>query len=268
MCTGIGATLEFDIEHARDASLCVVRLRGELDMISVPQVKRAVGDALARGCDNVVMDLHELTYADSSSLSLLVWLDRELEARSGRLVLAAASPNISRVLELSGLIGLAPTIVAVPDVHEAINGLTLGERSEPALWTEHLTITAAPDTLPEARTHVADLLGALNIPESMVFDVRVAAGEALANAIRHGSPGGERDEIDIDVTAFSDRVEIVVTDTGCGFDGLGCESGDLYAESGRGVMFMRAFMDQVDFEALPGGGTSVTLVKHVPTQSA
>jgi anti-anti-sigma factor len=266
MLTGIGAALEFTIEHAQDASLCVVRLRGELDMVSVPEVKRAVGESLARGCDNVVMDLRELTYADSSSLSLLVWLDRELEARGGRLVLAAADPNISRVLALSGLIGLAPTIVTVPDVDLAIDGVTLGERTEPALWTEHLTITAAPDALPEARTHVADLLAALDVPESTLFDVRVAAGEALANAIRHGSPGGERDEIEIDVAAFSDRVEIVVTDCGCGFDGLACESGDLYAESGRGVMFMRAFMDHVDFEALPGGGTSVTLVKHVPTQ--
>lgn len=260
--------MEFAIEHAQDASLCVVRLRGELDMVSVPQVKLAVGESLARGCHNVVMDLRELTYADSSSLSLLVWLDRELDARGGRLVLAAANPNISRVLALSGLIGLAPTIVTVPDVDLAIDGVTLGERTEPALWQEHLTIPAAPDALPEARTHVADLLATLDIPEPTLFDIRVAAGEALANAIRHGSPGGERDEIEIDVAAYSDRVEIAVTDTGCGFDGIACASGDLYAESGRGVMFMRAFMDQVDFEALPEGGTAVTLVKHVPTQTA
>jgi anti-anti-sigma factor len=237
-------------------------------MVSVPEVKHAVGDALARGCDNVVMDLRELTYADSSSLSLLVWLDRELDSRGGRLVLAAANPNISRVLELSGLIGLAPTIVAVPDVREAIDGLTLGERTEPALWTNHLTIAAALEALPETRTHVADLLAELDIPESSLFDIRVAAGEAVANAIRHGSPGGERDEIEIDVAAFPDRVEIVVSDTGCGFDGLACASEDLYAESGRGVMFMRAFMDRVDFKALPGGGTSVTLVKHVSAQPA
>ncbi len=260
--------MEFAIEHAQDANLCVVRLRGELDMVSVPEVKHAVGESLARGCDNVVMDMRELTYADSSSLSLLVWLDRELDARGGRLVLAAADPNISRVLALSGLIGLAPTIVTVPDVDLAIDGVSLGERTEPALWKEHLTIPATPEALPEARMHVADLLAALHIPEPTLFDIRVAAGEALANAIRHGSPGGEQDEIEIDVAAYSDRVEIAVTDTGCGFDGLACASGDLYAESGRGVMFMRAFMDQVDFEALPEGGTAVTLVKHVPTQSA
>jgi len=266
MLTGIGVALEFAIEHARDASLCVVRLRGELDMLSVPKVRRAVGDALVHGCDNVVMDLRELSYADSTSLSLLVWLDRELDARGGRLVLAAANPDISRVLELSGLIGLAPTIVAVPDVRDAIDGLTLGDSTEPALWAEHLTIAAAPDALPEARTHVADLLARLDMPESTLFDVRVAVGEALANAIRHGSPGGEHDEIGIDVAAFPDRVEVVVTDSGCGFDGLACASDDLYAESGRGVMFMHAFMDQVEFEAAPEGGTSVRLVKHVPVQ--
>lgn len=236
-------------------------------MVTVPAVRTALADALARGRDNVVIDLSDVSYADSSSFSLLVWLDRQLDMRGGRLVLAGADGNVSRVLELSGLIGVAPTIVAAPDVSSAIEGLTLAERDEAPLWREHLTLPATPDALPSARTHVADLLEAVAVSDSVLFDCRVAAGEALANAIRHGSPGGERDVIEVDVSAFTDRVEIVVTDKGCGFDGLSCATGDLYAESGRGVMFMRAFMDHVDFEALPHGGTSVTLVKHVPAQS-
>ena len=39
-------------------------------------------------------------------------------------------------------------------------------------------------------------------------------------------------------------------------------SDDLYAPSGRGIMFMRALMDRVDFEPAPGGGTLVRLTKH------
>ncbi|HZL07420.1 MAG TPA: anti-sigma factor antagonist [Coriobacteriia bacterium] len=260
--------LDFDLKHARDANLCVVRLRGELDMVTVPEVKAALGDSLARGCDNVVMDLQGLTYADSSALSLLVWLDRALDERKGRLVLAAANANISRVLELSGLVDVAPTIVAAVDVHEAIGGLGLEERAEASLWEDHCAIPATPDALSDARSHVMALLEEMEIPESTLFDVRVATGEALANAIRHGSPGGERDVITVDVAAFPDRIEIVITDSGCGFDGTACANGDLYAESGRGVMFMKAFMDHVGFEALPDGGTSVTLVKHIPPRPA
>jgi anti-sigma regulatory factor (Ser/Thr protein kinase) len=39
-------------------------------------------------------------------------------------------------------------------------------------------------------------------------------------------------------------------------------SPDLYAPSGRGIMFMRALMDRVEFETAGGGGTLVRLVKH------
>lgn len=255
--------LDFDLEHSRDARVCVLRLRGELDMLTVPSVRTALTDALPRGCENVVIDLALVTYADSSSFSLLVWLDRELDAKGGRLVLAGANANVGRVLELSGLIGVAPTIAAVPDLKTALDAFEPVERQLAPIWHEHRTLPAAPDVLPAARSEVADMLKTLPLPESSLFDVRVAAGEALANAIRHGSPGGATDTIDVDVTAYGDRVEIVVTDRGCGFDGLANTCDDLYAESGRGVMFMRAFTDRVDFEALPGGGTRVTLVKHL-----
>jgi anti-sigma regulatory factor (Ser/Thr protein kinase) len=54
-----------------------------------------------------------------------------------------------------------------------------------------------------------------------------------------------------------------VTDSGDGFDGSTLRSEDLYASSGRGVMFMRALMDTVEFASCTDGGTAVTLVKHV-----
>jgi anti-sigma regulatory factor (Ser/Thr protein kinase) len=58
-------------------------------------------------------------------------------------------------------------------------------------------------------------------------------------------------------------VVLVVLDKGEGFDGEAASDGDPYASSGRGVMFMRALMDHVVFERQPGGGTAVTLVKHL-----
>ena len=76
-------------------------------------------------------------------------------------------------------------------------------------------------------------------------------------------PVAQSDSIEVEITAYTDRVSIRVTDTGRGFDGATCRSDDLYASSGRGVIFMRALMDTVEFESCPDGGTAVTLVKHV-----
>lgn len=249
-------------EHQHDERVCVMRVHGEIDMVSAPDVRLALEAAVNRGCVHVVMDLARVSYVDSSALGLIVWADRMLEPRGGRLVLAGAGRDVSRVLELSGLVGSAPTLAATADVSEAVVGLELPPVPDTTLWTRVLSFPARAESLASARAEVSEVLRPLALPESTMFDVRVAVGEALSNAIRHGSPQGGGDTVTVDVLAHRDRVVITVTDRGEGFDGTSASGEDVYAASGRGVMFMRALMDHVDFERLPGGGTAVTMVKH------
>lgn len=258
--------MEMTVERGVNTTVCVVRLCGEVDMSTVPQVRSSVESAVLSGCDNVVLDLSKVTYADSSALGLIVWLDRLLEPRSGKLVLAGAQRDVGRVLELSGLIGLAPTIVSAADVDDAVGGLELPEHRVAPVHTESIRAHADVEDLPRLRTQVCELLGDTGMSDAALFDLRVAVGEALANAIRHGSPGGTADVVDIEVSVYGDRVVVVVTDAGGGFDGSPGVDEDLYASSGRGVMFMRALMDRVDFSIAPGGGTAVTLTKHMERQ--
>ena len=131
-----------------------------------------------------------------------------------------------------------------------------------------MDLPATADTLASGRARVCEALDPLSIAESSMFDIRVAVGEALANAIRHGSPGGDSDRVSVEIGAYRDKVVIRVADSGAGFDGCAVPSNDLYASSGRGVMFMRALMDRVEFESCADGGTVVTLVKHVASPPA
>ena len=87
-------------------------------------------------------------------------------------------------------------------------------------------------------------------------------GEALANAIRHGSPADGESEIRVRIRAYPERIVLEVLDNGPGFDGAHSGSEDLYAPGGRGIMFMRALMDRVEYDAPPTGGTVVRLTKH------
>lgn len=251
------------VEREHDARVCVLRVHGEIDSSTAPDLEAALQSAVNRGCINLVIDLAHVSYVDSSALGLIVWLNRILEPLRGRLVLAGASRNVSRILEVSGLVGAAATVSAAPDAGEALAGLMLAEPPEPPLWSRRIEIPARSSSLSGMRADVCEMLGPLNIAEQTEFDIRVAVGEALSNAIRHGSPGGEGDVVSIVVTAHPDRVVLVVSDGGAGFDGQLARDGDPYASSGRGVMFMRALMDHVDFVRLPEGGTAVTLVKHL-----
>jgi len=250
-------------EYDYDTRACVVRVHGDIDLYTKPDLERALEDAVKRGCINLVLDLAEVAYVDSSALGLIVWVNRVLEPRDGRLVLAGAGRDVTRILALSGLIEAAPTVSAAPSADAALAGLALDDLATAPLWTKTLELPAAPASLSRMRGEVCDILEPLHLTESVQFDIRVAVGEALSNAIRHGSPRGEGDEVGVSVTAYADRVALTVSDRGGGFDGDATCDGDPYAPSGRGVMFMRALMDHVEFCRVPGGGTSVILVKRL-----
>lgn len=256
------------LDYEPKSNICVAKVVGDIDAFTVPDLRASLEGALNRGCTSIVLDLGRVSYLDSSALGLIVWLNRILEPKEGKLVLASATGDVTRILEISGLIGAAPTVSAAADTTDALAGLTLTEPNTPPLWTQMIQIQAAPSSLAEARQEICDLLDPLQLPDSTLFDIRVAVGEALSNAVRHGSPRGEADVVLVSVTAYSDRVIVTVTDTGLGFNGIAAASGDPYATSGRGVMFMRALMDQVEFTPLSSGGTSVSLVKHLDGREA
>jgi anti-anti-sigma factor len=255
------------IERPGGTSACVVHVEGDMDTAVVPEIRSAVDAAIALGCTCVVLDLADVTYADSSALGLIVWMDRRLRPLDGRLVLAGADRNVNRVLEISGLVGLAPSVVIASDAQQALSGLELPpERSGPS-WEERLIVAAEVSRMAGVRNRVCDLIAPLGLSEAALFDLKVAVGEALANAVRHGSPGGSGDEVQVTVSADRDRVVVTVQDGGDGFDGDPLSGDDVYASGGRGVMFMRALMDRVEFARCDAGGTLVRLTKRLSAES-
>jgi anti-anti-sigma factor len=261
-------SMTYEIAHEHGPRACVVRLSGDIDMSMVPELRTSLDEALSGGCNNVVLDLTEVVYADSSALGLLVWLDHKLRPIGGRLVLAGASSDVARILELSGLVTVAASIAMSDDVGTALDGLELPEVPTETLWTQRVNLIADVDKLASVREQVCEILAPLEFADSALFDIKVALGEALANAVRHGSPTGEGNQVVVDITAYDDRVVLEIMDSGAGFDGTHAGSDDLYAPSGRGIMFMRALMDRVEFERAEIGGTLVRLIKHRATGNA
>lgn len=95
-------------------------------------------------------------------------------------------------------------------------------------------------------------------------DVEVALFEALANAVIHGNHEQKSKSVRISCRVEpSHRVSIVVCDQGSGFDPCAVPDPtspeNLGAEHGRGILMMKAFMDEVHFEK---GGTEVHMVKN------
>lgn len=254
----------FEIERQSPVSTCVVRLSGDIDMSVVPDLRAKLEETIDAGCHNVVLSLQDVDYVDSSALGLLVGLDHRLRPFGGRLVLSDSNKDVSRILELSGLVSVAASIVMSPTVESALEGLQLPKAATEMLWEKDFQMPIDVNQLSPIREQVCAALRPLGFPESSLFDTKVALGEALANALRHGVIKPDEGEVHVHLVAYDDRVVIEVVDNGPGFDGCHVAEHDLYAPGGRGIMFMQALMDRVEFECVPTGGTRVRLVKHRP----
>jgi serine/threonine-protein kinase RsbW len=101
------------------------------------------------------------------------------------------------------------------------------------------------------------------------LDVELALREALGNAVVHGNHEDPEKEVHIHCCCEpGNEISIVVTDQGKGFDvgkAVGnCLALDPAAEHGRGILLMKAFMDDVHFER---GGTEVHMRKRAQNWS-
>jgi len=89
---------------AREGRACtVVRVSGELDMETGPQLQDFLRDAVDGGARQVVLDLAEVPFMDSSGLGLLVVTMKLLRDHGGRLCLAAVQAPVHNVLVISAV---------------------------------------------------------------------------------------------------------------------------------------------------------------------
>ena len=101
--------------------------------------------------------------------------------------------------------------------------------------------------------------------DDALFAIDLALREAMANAVKHGNKFDETKDVNVTLRHLSNGLEIAVRDFGGGFaveevpDPTNPEN--LLKANGRGILFMRNFMDEVDWENPSGGGTIVKMVK-------
>ena len=97
--------------------------------------------------------------------------------------------------------------------------------------------------------------------------VDVAVREAVANAIKHGNAQDPGKQVHVDLFREGDEVVIRVEDEGIGFDPAQLQNPlapeNLLKPNGRGIFYMKSFMDDIHYGSRPGGGTIVTLRKKV-----
>ncbi|MFB9631036.1 STAS domain-containing protein [Nonomuraea helvata] len=94
---------DLNVEVERGDAATLVRLDGDLDKLTAPQLKDCLVKLLAEGRVRVVIDAGELEFCDSSGLWALVEHQRRVAARAGSLCLVGVHGVLQRVLDVTGL---------------------------------------------------------------------------------------------------------------------------------------------------------------------
>lgn len=119
---------------------------------------------------------------------------------------------------------------------------------------------------------VCDRMGRLaGFDDESVHWIGVAVRESVINAIKHGNREDLAKyvtvEFSLEPAAAPAALVVRVVDQGEGFDpsavGNPLEPENLLKASGRGIFFMRSFMDDVTLARTPEGGMEVRMVKKL-----
>ena len=129
---------------------------------------------------------------------------------------------------------------------------------------QSLTINSDLAATRQVEQHLLTQLRAHNYPEDFLFAIRLALEEALSNAIKHGNGLDPAKTVTVRFAITSQEVQLIVTDQGRGFapsDVPDPTTDDHLEEpNGRGIMLMRAYMDEVTYNT---AGNEVRMVKRI-----
>jgi anti-anti-sigma factor len=130
------------VQEEQRGEWAVLRVIGELDLATSPMLRQHVHEAVAEGRRQVVLDLSEVLFCDSSGIGVLVAARRLMRSCAGRLRLilpargAEDGSHVNRVLAALGLRRLFdchPDLASATSATDATDATEAGTvRSSPA----------------------------------------------------------------------------------------------------------------------------------------
>lgn len=81
----------------------IVGLSGDFDLSAVARVRSVFHEVVRDGWSNVIIDMSEVSFADSAALGILVGLQRRCTEAAGSCALVGVTESVARLLTLSRL---------------------------------------------------------------------------------------------------------------------------------------------------------------------
>lgn len=130
---------------------------------------------------------------------------------------------------------------------------------------KELTLPSRIESVDLAALEAEKFAQTAGLDEEFRSAIDMAVRESVANAVKHGNKFDETKQVELRFSRVPEGFEITVRDFGPGFDvdevPDPTNPDNLLKASGRGILFMRAFMDEVEWSNHAGGGLVVKMLK-------
>jgi len=129
------------------------------------------------------------------------------------------------------------------------------------------SIASTIEAIDDAVVRTVTFATGLGFPDDALFGIDMAVREAVANAVKHGNRLDPEKVVEITLNSLVDGVEILIRDFGNGFDVDSVPDPtnpeNLLKATGRGILFMHNFVDQVEWYEHAAGGMVVRMIKKL-----
>jgi len=129
------------------------------------------------------------------------------------------------------------------------------------------TLDSTLESVDKVEEWVIQEAGKAGFEEDDQHQIGMAVRECAVNAVVHGNRYNSKKRMHVEIQRTAQTLTVIIGDEGDGFtmnslpDPLAPEN--LLKQSGRGLLLIRAFMDDFDLHPREGGGTEVKLVKNI-----
>lgn len=107
--------MELGIDVSRKDSHAVVDVAGELDVYTAPKLREKLIELVSEGTYDVVVNLEDVEFLDSTALGVLVGALKRVKAHDGSLSLVCTQDKILKIFKITGLTKVFPIHDSVED---------------------------------------------------------------------------------------------------------------------------------------------------------
>jgi serine/threonine-protein kinase RsbW len=130
-----------------------------------------------------------------------------------------------------------------------------------------LTIPSRLEEMQAVHDVIGQAVKEYELNDELAHWIELTISESMINAIQHGNKADPDKEATLKISSTGDAIEIIVEDEGCGFklDKIAdpTDIANLLKPSGRGILIIRSFMDEVDLTQREGGGCRLRMLKRI-----